>query len=100
LFIIDFIPLYTDDPSFRKYVIKSLERLHQKADLQGELMANILNVIQNRGTADAVVQAKFKFPLLEMSEIDEWEEKLKNDSDFNQLVRIYFVSIKFFLTLF
>lgn len=73
--------------TFEDYVIKSLERLHQKIDLQGELLVDLSDRLKRTGTGHEVQdKCDFEFPLDSMQKVDQLQEKLQDDSQFKSLV--------------
>lgn len=75
---------------FENYVVHSLERLHQKVDLQGSILVKLCNAVtaQYLKTPTNAKSAKleFKFPMESVEELDELEKKLASESFYNQLV--------------
>lgn len=73
--------------SFQDYVVSSLERLHQKVDLQGEIIANLVKVSNSRQPAkSSITKPKYGFPLQNMAELDILEAKLGSDEFYKDFI--------------
>lgn len=75
--------------SFDDYVIRSLERLHQKIDLQGEMLVNALKGFSMQGRP-AVKKSLFSFPLGSKEDVDNLELMIKDLEIREQLVILFF----------
>lgn len=75
---------------FQDYVAKSLERLHQKVDMQGELIIKLSQAQFQRPSSRSMVKVEYGFPLKNMEELDTLEMKLTSRKFCDELVILYF----------
>ncbi|OXA44090.1 uncharacterized protein LOC118432952 [Folsomia candida] len=76
---------------FEDYVVHSLERLHQKIDLQGSVLVKLCNFVMAQNSKNPIIskspRPEFKFPVENFEELAELEKKLMTSKLFyNQLV--------------
>lgn len=79
---------------FDEFVVKALKRLHQKVDLQGQLLVKIVNFIE-AGTAGSAAQFgqeefTFEFPMNLMEQVDNLETIIKDPIEFKKLVQFLY----------
>ncbi|XP_035710413.1 uncharacterized protein LOC118436418 isoform X2 [Folsomia candida] len=83
-----------DNVPFDEFVVKALKRLHQKVDLQGQLLVKIVNFIE-AGTAGSAAQFgqeefTFEFPMNLMEQVDNLETIIKDPIEFKKLVQFLY----------
>lgn len=91
--ILLFFDLGSSPIKFEDYVVHSLERLHQKIDLQGSVLVKLCNFVMAQNSKNPIIskspRPEFKFPVENFEELAELEKKLMTSKLFyNQLVII------------